>query len=368
MQCTSVTRRLIGVLPGEGIGPELISICRSALAVFAEEGGCLFELREGGKIGIEAANESGKELSDEVIGFCQQVFTDGGAILAGPGGGRFVYNMRETFDLYVKMNPLTYFKELYGATRLKFSDDAVLDIMVIRENGQGLYQGSAQIEDGGKRVRHEFLYTEKAVMRVLTTAVRVAQSRRKRLTVIAKRGGLSEVTRLWFDCAERAVADSGVELTTLDMDYAGYRFIAHPEEFDVVAIPNCFGDILADLGGIFMASRGNTYGASFDAEGNGVFQTNHGSAYDLAGKDIANPAGQLFSLAMLLRDAFGMHRESACIEEAVRLAWKSGCVTEDIMQSGAKCVGTREMGEVVLENLKAIVKQSVSVEDPVPTC
>jgi len=350
--------RLIGILPGEGIGPELISICRNILEVLVGDGQCSIELREGGRIGIEAANHSGRELTDEVIEFCGQIFSEGGAILAGPGGGRFVYNMRKEFDLYVKMNPLTYFKELDGATRLKFSKDATLDIMVVRENGQGLYQGQGHIEDGGKRIRQEFFYTEDAIMRVLSTAVRAAQRRRKRLTVIAKRGGLSEVTRLWFNCAERAVADSGVELTTLDMDYAGYQFIAHPEEFDVVAIPNCFGDILADLGGIFMASRGNTYGASFDAKGNGVFQTNHGSAYDLAGHNVANPAGQIFSLAMLLRDAFGMIRESAWIEESVRTAWRDGSVTADLMQPGATCVGTREMGAIVLENLKAIIEKN----------
>jgi 3-isopropylmalate dehydrogenase len=356
-------KKVLGILPGEGVGPELTSLCREILNVLEEQAHCQIEIRTGGPIGLQALQESGSELSTEVVGFCRDIFQENGAVLAGPGGGRFVYDLRQKMDLFYKMNPLMYFPELSGATRLKFNQDSKLDLLVVRDNGGGLYHGKAHIEDGGKSVRHEFSYTEGGVMKVLQRAVQAAMKRQKKLSVIAKTGGIPEISRLWFECAEKAVAGTDVELCRMDIDFAVYRFMARPEEFDVIAVPNCFGDILADLGGIFMASRGNTFGASFNDQGHGVYQTNHGSAHDLVGKNSANPAGQLLSLAMLLRESFGLSSEASWIEASIRQTWREGWVSADIAQPGCTSIGTRQLGDLILGNLRKLINEARPLEN-----
>lgn len=342
---------VIGMLTGEGIGPDLIHLCHQALDIIQSKVHVTFDIRYGGDIGILATAKSGHSLTDEVVEFTRNIFADKGAILAGPGGGRFVYEMRRKFELYVKMNPLHYFSELAEATRLKFPKDASLDILVVRENLGGLYQGEdAKPNDVGEVVC-KFGYRIEDVEQILSVALRLAAIRRGKLTVVAKRGGIDAITKLWFETAERQVDGTEIELELLDMDYASYQFIANPEAFDVVAIPNCFGDILADLGGIFMGSRGNTYGGSYDLNGNGVYQTNHGSAHDLAGKNTANPAGQLFSLAMLLRHSFGLHDCAHALEESVRNVWRSGAMTHDLAQANGQILTTQEFGSKVLNEL-----------------
>jgi 3-isopropylmalate dehydrogenase len=196
-------------------------------------------------------------------------------------------------------------------------------------------------------VVHQFHYTETEVRRLLLIAARLAMRRQKRLTVVCKQSGLPELTQLWFDVARETAQSNGLDLRLLDMDFAAYQLIARPEEFDVVATPNCFGDILADLGGALMGSRGIIYGASYSSQGFGVYQTNHGSAHDLAGKNSANPAGQLFSLAMLLRESWGLKTEADWIVQAVRRAWRDGWRTADLMAPPHRLTGTREFGEVV---------------------
>lgn len=358
---------LIGLLLGEGVGPELIGICCQVIERLNERIATPIALRTGGLIGTEAKLQSGKELSAEVVSFCREIFAKDGAILAGPGGGRFVYESRREFDLYVKMNPLRVYPELAEATRLKFPPNTELDIMVVRDNRQGIYQGKGISNDAGRTVSHCFEHTESGVLRLLEAAAKVAAVRRKQLTVIAKRGGVEEVTQLWFECAERVAPKYGVDLRLLDVDYASYQFIQHPEEFDVVAVPNCFGDIIADLGGVLMGSRGNTYGASFDGNGHGIYQTNHGSAYDLVATDEVNPCGQLFSLALLLRESFGLNDAADCLESAIRSAWREGFVTPDMAYSGGQTVGTKRFAEVVLDSFTGLLEEKIGCENIAPT-
>jgi 3-isopropylmalate dehydrogenase len=203
-------------------------------------------------------------------------------------------------------------------------------------------------------VVHEFGYAEHEVRRLMNVAARLAALRERRLSVVVKRSGLPELSALWLGVAEDAARAHNVQLSVLDVDYAAYQLIARPGDFDVVAVANCFGDILADLGGLVMGSRGVTYGASYALGGAAVYQTNHGAAHDLTGRDVANPGGQILALAMLLMESFGLAEAAALLVASLRTAWCEGWRTADIATPGCKVVGTRKMGEVLQ---RTIVRQ-----------
>jgi 3-isopropylmalate dehydrogenase len=347
-------RFVVGVLEGEGVGPQLTRICIDILEAISICFGRVFDVRYGGAIGLDALKEQGTELPNDVCSFCEAVFADGGAILAGPGGGRFVYDMRRQFDLFVKLNPLERHAELDGDGALPLRTSSPLNMVVVRENMGGLYQGQATRDAGpaGREVKHSFSYTDSQVTRVTDVAARVAASRSGRLTVVAKNSGLPELTDLWFECAKRSARDQGVSLKTLDIDYGVYALVTAPEQFDVIVAPNCFGDILADLGGVFCGSRGTTFGGSYSGTGAAVYQTNHGAAYDLAGTDTANPVGQMLSLAMMLRETFGLGAEANAIVHSVRACWAQGWRTADLMSPGRRVATTSEFGRRVVDHIR----------------
>src|SRR5205807_557563 len=189
------------------------------------------------------------------------------------------------------------------------------------------------------------------VRAVLEVAAAVARSRRNLLTVVGKNFGAPAVHALWGACAMEVSQTAGVEFSMLDVDYAAYKLLQEPGSFDVIAAPNCFGDILSDLGGVLAGSRGLTFGASYSAQGAAVYQTNHGAAFDLAESDTANPAGQIFSAAMMLRETFGLPTEARLIENAVRAVWRAGWRTTDLAEPGCKIAGTRKFSDLVAEEI-----------------
>jgi 3-isopropylmalate dehydrogenase len=336
----------VGVLPGEGVGPEVLAAALDVLSA-AEAGGARFTIKTGGPIGRDAEVLSGKALTEEVAGFCAEVFGGGGAVLAGPGGSRFVYDLRQRFDLFCKLSPLRPTPALQEAGRLKGSSVEGADILVVRENTGGEYLGEwDEILDPkrGRLCRHAFHYAEEHVRRLLSVAAELAASRRKKLTVVIKDGGLPTVSALWRDLGREAAAASGVELRVLDIDLTAYLLIQDPLAFDVIAASNLFGDVLADVGAVLLASRGMSFSGNFSEAGAAVYQTNHGSALDLAGRGRANPVGQISSLAMMLRESFGLHREAAWIEEAIGEVLQFGFRTFDVAAPGSIVVGTEEMG------------------------
>lgn len=337
----------IGVLPGEGVGPEVIGAALEVLTA-AEAGGARFALRTGGPIGRDSEVLSGKALTEEVSGFCDEIFAGGGAILTGPGGSRFVYDLRRRFDLFCKLSPLRPYPALQEAGRLKGSTVDGADILIVRENTGGEYLGEwDEVLDPkrGRLCRHAFHYAEEHVRRLVSVAAELAASRRNRLAVVIKDGGLPTVSALWRDLAREAAEASGVELRVLDIDLCAYLLIQEPLSFDVIAASNLFGDVLADLGAVLLASRGMSFSGNFSEAGAAVYQTNHGSALDLAGRGRANPIGQISTLAMMLRESFGLHREAAWIEEAIAEVLDQGFRTFDLASPGAIVVGTEEMGE-----------------------
>lgn len=324
---------LIGVLPGEGIGPEVVDGALDALRRLERGGGRRVELVTGGPIGHAAEEKTGSVLPEAVVALCRDVFARGGAVLSGPGGGRYVYELRRRLGLYVKISPIRTSHALASASAIKSARLDGVDMLVVRENLGGVYQGRGEERigrDGEREVEHRFGYAESDVRRFLRTAARLASARRGGLTVVVKRSGLPEMSRLWSDCATEVCAEYRIQPEFVDVDLLSYRIVERPGAFDVVAAPNLFGDVIGDLAAVVLGSRGVSFGASYTARGEGVYQTNHGAAHDIAGSGRANPVGQILSLAMTLRESLSMSREGRALEEGVRDTWDAGCATRDL--------------------------------------
>jgi len=355
------TEAAVGVLPGEGIGPEVVGATLTVLsAVEAAAAKPRLRVRVGGAIGRDAELMSGRALTEEVAAFCSETFAAGGAVLCGPGGSRFVYDLRRRFELFCKISPLKPLEPLRGAGRLRADAVAGADVLIVRENCGGVYQGEWREASGpdGRVAEHSFRYTEAQVRRLLDAAARIAASRRGRLCVVVKDGGVPTVTRLWRDVGREVAERAGVEASFVDVDLAGYRLVQEPQAFDVIAAPNLFGDVLADLGAVLLGSRGVSFSGNFSSAGAAVYQTNHGSAHDLAGRGRANPLGQIASAAMMLRESFDMAREAALVERAVDEVLRSGYRTFDVAEPGSVVVGTAELGERIAAEVERLARSS----------
>ncbi len=343
---------VIGVIEGTGIGPEIIRASLGVLKAVEQVLGTKFELRHGGPIGEEAEALCGCPLPDSVVTFCKDVFAQNGAILSGPGGRRYVYDQRKVFDLFCKFVPVRPWPELANAGVLsKQHMDA--DILIVRDNTGGVYQGRWQTFAGeeGTIAEHSFSYSELQVRRLTEVACRAAASRSGRMHVIVKQDGVPAISELWQEVSRQSAEKYGVEAVMMNVDLAAYEIVGHPSQFDVIATPNLFGDILVDVSGVLTGSRGATFSGNFGVDGKAVYQTNHGSAHDMAGKDIANPAGQILSLAMLLRESFGLFEAASLIEGALSNAWRQGWRTLDLAAPGCRIAGMQEMGERVAQEV-----------------
>ncbi len=346
---------VIGVLQGEGVGPEVIDVALDVLAVLAGTGTRRFDIRSGGPIGLIAQQQCGSSLSDEVIAFCNETFSAGGAILCGPGGGRFVYELRARFDLYCKFTPLRPFAALRDVGALRPERKDGIDIVAVRENIGGLYFGDWGTETGAEgklSAYHRFSYREADVDRILEVALRLALQRRKRLAVVTKPGGVPSVSALWASRLRHLGSGMDVDTQVLEVDNAVYQLIANAHDFDVIVSPNMFGDVLADCGALLLGSRGMSFSGNFGLGGKAVYQTGHGAAHDLAGTDRANPVGQILSLAMMLRESFFWPEAAEAIEAAIEETLASGHRTADILAPGCRLVGTRELGQRICETLQ----------------
>lgn len=352
----------IGVFEGEGIGREVV---RAALGILAA---LQSSTRYGFRVSMatehleaDAETHPGTALSEGIVRFCHETFSAGGAVLAGPRSGRFVYDIRKRFDLFCKLSPLKPCCELATTGRVKSEYTRGVDVLVVRENISGVYQGQwrdQQTADGGRRVEHVFWYTEAEVRRILRVAACLAGDRRGALMVVVKDGGMPGISNLWRDCAREAAAEAGVTCRFANVDLAAYLLVQQARELDVVVAPNLFGDVLADVGSVLLGSRGLSYSGNFATDGAAIYQTNHGGALDLAGTDRANPVGQIYSLAMLLRESFGLAEAAAMIEAAIAEVWGQGWRTEDLLEPGCRVVGTCEMGMRIADTVDRFARQS----------
>ncbi len=346
----------IGVLSGEGIGPEVIACALNVLDAVKDSCDVSFAISHGDLIGRDAERNGESVLPQEVIAFCRDIFSKNGAVLNGPGGGRYVYELRREFGLFCKLSPIQPSPELRHANRLKPEFLSDVDILMVRENLSGVYQGTWMTVDSpaGRIAGHSFHYRETETRQILRTAAALAASRRGHVSVIYKESGVPAISALWRDCANEIADHTGIRCTMLDIDHVAYRIIQHPSEFDVVVAPNMFGDVLSDLGGVLLGSRGLCYAGSFAENGPAVYSTNHGAAYDLAGTNSANPVAQILSLAMMLRESFALDNEAKLIENAIALVWQAGWRTADLMENGGKLIGTHELGVSIADTVRLL--------------
>lgn len=346
----------IGVLPGEGIGPEIIEVSLSILDALTQGTPVRFKVDKGGDIGIAALHKTGEVLTKEVISFVETVFLEGGAVLCGPGGGRFVYKLRSQFDLFCKVTPIQPLPALLDVSVVKTDNLKEVDILIVRENAGGIYFGQWEEtqESDGLKASHTFEYREDQVKRILDIAVALASRRRGRLSLVLKPNGIPSISNLWIDVFRSVERDVNLESQILEADYAAYQLIHAAQAFDVILCPNLFGDILSDLGGVLMGSRGMSFSGNFGKDGRAVYQTGHGAAYDLSGRDQANPIGQLCSLAMLLRVSFGQQGLARRIEAATEKVLREGWRTPDIASPGCRVIGTRELGQRIVEAIETL--------------
>ena len=350
---------LIGVLLGEGVGPEVVPVALNLLAVLEDHSDRKFTLEYGGLIGLPSKEKCGKSLSDEVKDYTSDIFSRNGVLFCGPGGERFVYEMREAFDLYCKFTPLQPLIQLRNAGVIRTKALENTDIIAVRENSGGIYQGSwdsRKDADGIRIASQEFHYSEVMIRRIMHVAFSLAEARRKRLHIILKPGGIPSVSDLWQKVTNELNDQYEVECFEQEIDNAVYQLIANPQQFDVLVSPNMFGDVLADCGSLLLGSRGLSYSGNFGSQRQAVYQTGHGAARDIAGKNRANPIGQIFSLGMMLRESFGWSEADSAIRKAVDNTISSGYTTEDIQLENCKVLGTREIGEKITDSLREVLR------------
>jgi 3-isopropylmalate dehydrogenase len=351
----------IALLPGDGIGPEIL---REAVRILeALRGDGLRIETEEAPVGGAAFDAAGDPLPAATL----ELARGADAVLFGAVGGpkydalprdkrpeKAILGLRRECDFFANLRPATVFPELAGASTLKPEVVSGLDLMIVRELTGDIYFGQPRGITGEKGSRVGFNtmhYTEAQIRRILHVGFRTARQRGKRLCSVDKMNVL-ETTQLWRDIAEEMAPEyADVELTHILVDNCAMQLVRNPRQFDVLVTGNMFGDILSDEASMLTGSIGMLPSASLDASGKGLYEPIHGSAPDIAGKGVANPLAQILSMAMMFRYTFGLPDVAARIESAVRKALAAGWRTADIAAGGEKPCTTAEMGTAVLKAL-----------------
>lgn len=352
----------IAVVAGDGIGPEVMEENIKVLNAVGEKFGHTFEYNYvlGGGCAID---KYGEPLPQETIDVCKA----SDSVLLGAVGGwqwdtlpgnlrpeRALLGLRGALGLYANLRPATLHQALAGACPLKpeLVADGV-DIMVVRELTGGMYFGEKgrKQTDMGEAAYDVEIYSEKEVERIARRGFEIAMQRKKHLTNVDKQNVL-ESSRLWRSVVNKVAEDyPEVTLDHLYVDNASMQLIMRPSTFDVMVTSNIFGDILSDEASQMTGSIGMLPSASLGDGSLGMYEPVHGSAPDIAGKDIANPIATILSGAMMLKYSFKLDKEAKTIEDAVTKVLNLGYRTPDIYSEGMKKVGTKEMGRLIIENL-----------------
>ncbi|ODA39814.1 3-isopropylmalate dehydrogenase [Desulfosporosinus sp. BG] len=347
------------VLPGDGIGkeitPEAVKVLQAVLK------GCSTSLNfQSGLIGGAAIDEMGKALPDETLVAAQAA----DAILLGSVGGPKwdtlpapqrpelggLLAIRKALSLFANIRPVKMLPMLVEASTLRSEVVKNVDLVVLRELTGGLYFGQKGRGTDPKSAFDTLTYSEEEIRRIVELGFQMAAKRRRKLCSVDKANVL-ETSRFWREITmEIAQNFPDVELTHMYVDNAAMQLVRDPSQFDVIVTENMFGDILTDLASMLMGSIGMISSASLNGT-KGLYEPAHGSAPDIAGKNIANPLATILSGALMLRYSFGLENEAQMIEQAVEKVLQEGYRTSDLAQSGDKVLGTREMGDAVVAAL-----------------
>ena len=350
----------IAVLPGDGIGPEVVKQAVRVIKAL-ERHDVYFEFQEGA-IGAVAYAATGDILPSKTLdiahGADAMLFGSVGGYAedAFPRGKRpsdALLYLRKEFGFYANYRPAVLFPELIGASTLRPEFVKGLDIVILRELVGGLYFGEPRYiskNAEGRRVGlNTMTYTEDEIVRIARKGFELARSRRRKLCSVDKANVL-ETSELWRNVVTEVGREyPDVELSHQYVDAAAMTLVRRPLQFDVIVTENMFGDILSDEASMLTGSIGMLPSASLGDGPKGLYEPIHGSAPDIAGKDIANPLATILSAAMMMRMSFGLEKAARQIEQAVRGALAKGYRTADLAEPGSKRVGTEEMGAAVTE-------------------
>jgi len=354
----------IAILAGDGIGPEIMAATLGVLDCLQRDFGLGVEL-EHAAIGGAGYDEYGQPLPDATLKICQQA----DAILFGAiGGPRYdtlerelrpekgLLRLRSALSLFSNLRPAILYPQLAAASSLKPELVAGLDLMIVRELTGGIYfgepRGIRRLDNGERQGFNTLVYAEHEIERIARSAFDIARLRNRRLCSVDKANVL-EVSELWREVVERVGKDyADVELSHLYVDNASMQLVRAPKQFDVMVTSNLFGDILSDTAAMLTGSIGMLPSASLDINARGMYEPVHGSAPDIAGKNIANPLATILSLAMLLRYSLQQAQLAERIERAVGAVLDQGLRTADIA-AGGNSIGTAEMGAAVVAALRA---------------
>jgi 3-isopropylmalate dehydrogenase len=354
----------IAVLPGDGIGVEIVAEASRVLECMRADFGLDVEM-EHGLVGGSAYDDSGSPLPQATLDLVKA----SDAILLGAVGGykwealdiavrpeKGLLGLRAELELFANLRPAILYPQLASASTLKPEVVSGLDIMIVRELTGGIYFGKPRgietLASGERRGYNTLTYTESEIDRIGRVAFDIAMKRGRRVCSVDKANVL-ECTELWREVMERVSKDyPGVTLSHMYVDNAAMQLVRAPKQFDVMVTTNMFGDILSDCAAMLTGSIGMLPSASLDANNKGMYEPIHGSAPDIAGQNKANPLATILSVAMMLRYTFGEQEQAQRIEHAVGKVLDAGMRTADIHSDDMKLVSTSGMGDAVIAALR----------------
>ncbi len=352
------------VLPGDGIGAEVMDSAVAVMQAAAETVGMALNVSEG-LVGGVAIDATGSPLPADTL---ERASRADAVLLGGVGGPKWddlptdqrpekgLLGLRQGLGLFANLRPALLFGPLAAASSLKPELVADLDILIIRELTGGIYFGEprgVEVRDNERVGFNTLVYSEHEIERIARVAYEMAQKRGGRLCSVDKANVL-EVTQLWREVVTSLASEyPDVELSHMYVDNAAMQLVRAPKQFDVIVTGNMFGDILSDVAAMLTGSLGMLPSASLASSGVGLYEPVHGTAPDIAGQDLANPLATILSVAMMFRYSLDKAAAADAIEHAVSGVLGAGYRTADIRGDAAadKVVGTRRMGELVLENL-----------------
>ena len=351
------------VLPGDGIGPEIMAEAVKVLEATSKRFGLAFDLVHD-DLGGAAYDRYGSPLADETLARAK----DADAVLLGAVGGpkwdaidpalrpeRGLLKIRSQLGLFANLRPALLYPQLAEASTLKPEVVAGLDVLIVRELTGGIYFGAPrgrEIVDGQRRAYDTLPYSEGEIARIARVGFDMARVRSRKLCSVDKANVLAS-SQLWREVVEEVAKDyADVELSHMYVDNAAMQLVRAPKQFDVIVTDNLFGDILSDEASMLTGSIGMLPSASLDANNKGMYEPCHGSAPDIAGQGIANPLATILSVSMMLRYSFNQTAAADAIEQAVSLVLDQGLRTGDIWSAGCTRVGTQEMGDAVVAALQ----------------
>ncbi len=354
-----MTSRKILVLPGDGIGPEIVAEAKKVLEALCRSRGIELEL-ENALVGGAALDAAGVPLPEETLNKARSA----DAVLLGAVGGprwdhiatakrpeKGLLGLRAGLGLFANLRPAVLYPQLADASTLRPEVVAGLDILIVRELTGGIYFGEPRglrTREGGEREGFNTLvYRESEIERIAHVAMQAARKRQGRVCSVDKANVL-EATAFWREIVSRVADDyPDIEVSHMYVDNAAMQLVKDPNQFDVIVTTNMFGDILSDQAAMLTGSIGMLPSASLNERGQGMYEPIHGSAPDIAGQSVANPLATILSVAMMLRYSLGEPDLADRIEAAVGEVLDEGLRTPDIASPGSKQVGTAEIGDAV---------------------